>query len=146
MSLCCILYTSSMHLLCNQPEEVLFSCIMTTLNDAFEREFALADEGYESGSETSNLPTPLRQTSRFHHVYSDVNISFNPSTPCTTATSQSNHNPVCHHLSFSSSDNEDISAVHNSTSLPLNPMGLAKPTSQYTYTMGEEGFQTVCTG
>ena len=48
-----------MHLLHNQPKEVLFSDFVTTLNDTFERELALADEGYESGSETSNLPTPL---------------------------------------------------------------------------------------
>ena len=59
-----------MHLLCNQPEEVLFGCFKTMLNDAFERELALADEGYESGSKTSNLPTPLQQTSRIHHVSS----------------------------------------------------------------------------
>ena len=26
-------YTTSMHLLCNQPEEVLFGCFMTTQND-----------------------------------------------------------------------------------------------------------------
>ena len=141
-------YTTSMHLLCNQPEEVIFSYFMTTLNDAFERELTLANEGYESGSETSNLPTSLRLTSRMHHVSSDENISFDPSIPCTTATSQSNCKPVCHHLSFSSSYDEDISAVHNSTSLPLKPMGFAKVTSQYIYTMGddfeeEEDFQTV---
>ena len=112
--------TTSTHLLCNQPEEVLFSWFMTMLNDAFERELALADEGYESGSETSNLPTPLRRTSRIHHVSSSENISFDPSTPGTTATSQSNCKPVWCHLSFSGSDNEDISAVHNSISLPLN--------------------------
>ena len=81
-------YTTSTHLLCNQPEEVLFNCFMTMLNDASERELALADEGYESGSETSNLPTPLRRTFRIHHVSSDENISFDPSTPHTTATSQ----------------------------------------------------------
>ena len=49
-----------MHLLLNQPEKVLFSHFVTTLNDAFEREFALVDEGYESGSETSNLPTTFQ--------------------------------------------------------------------------------------
>ena len=99
-----------MHLLFDQPQEVLFGCFMTMLNDAFERELAPADEGYESGSEISNLPTPLRQSSRIHHVSSNENISFDPSTPPTTATSQSNQKPVCHHLSFSSSD-ENFSAV-----------------------------------
>ena len=122
---------------------------MTTLNDAFERELALSDKGYESGSETSNLPTPLRWNSRIHHVSSDENISFDPSTPSTTATSQSNCNPISHHLSFSSSDDKDISAVHNSTSLPLNSMGFAKSPTKSIYTMcdnfeeEEEDFQTV---
>ena len=45
--------TTPMHLLSNQPDEVLFSQFMPMLSDAFEREPFLADEGYESGSETS---------------------------------------------------------------------------------------------
>ena len=122
------------------------------LNDAFERELALADEGYESGSETSNLPTTLQRIFRIHHISSDENISFDPSTPCTTATSQSNLKPICHQLSFSSSDDKDISSVHNSsptsTSLPLHFMGFAKPQCKSTYTIcddleEEEDFQTV---
>ena len=122
---------------------------MTTLN---EKELALADKGYVSGSKTSNLPTPFRWTSRIHHISSSENISFDPSTPCTTATSQSVSKPVCHHLSFSSSDDKDISSVHSSshtsTSLPLNFMGFAKPSSKSTYTIcdnfkEEEDFQTV---
>ena len=130
-----------MHLLCNQSQEVLFSHFVTMLNDAFERELAIADEGYGSGSETSNLPTPLRQTSRIHHVSNNENISFNPSNPCTTATSQSHYKPVCHHLSLSSSDDEDISAVNN-ISLPLNSMGFAKSPTKFIYTIcddSEEG-------
>ena len=99
--------TTSMHLLCNQPEEVLFIHFMTMLNDAFERELALADEGYESGSKTSNLSTPLRRTSRIHHISSNENISFDPYTLCTMVTSQSNCKPVHCHLSFSSSDYKD---------------------------------------
>ena len=66
-------YTSSMHLLHNQPEEFLFSHFVTMLNDTLERELALEDEVYESGSETSNLPTPLRRTSRIHHVSRNEN-------------------------------------------------------------------------
>ena len=53
-------YTTSMHLLCQQFEEVLFSHFMTTLNAAFESKLTLEDEGYESGSENFNIPTPLR--------------------------------------------------------------------------------------
>ena len=113
----------------NKHEEVLFGGFVTMLNDAFERELALADEGYESGSETSNLHTPLRRTSRIHHVSSNENISFNPSTPCTTATSRSNHKPAHPHLSFSSSNDQD-----NSTSLPLTSMDFAKSPTKFIYT------------
>ena len=40
--------------------EILFGHFVTTLNAAFERKLALADEGYESGSENFNTPTPLK--------------------------------------------------------------------------------------
>ena len=66
-----------MHLLCQQSEEVLFSYFMTTLYAAFESKLALADKGYDSGSENFNIPIPLKCTSRFHHVSSD-DISFDP--------------------------------------------------------------------
>ena len=46
-----ILYTTSMHLLCQHSEEVSFSCFVTMLNAAFENKLALEDEGYVSGSE-----------------------------------------------------------------------------------------------
>ena len=41
-------YTTSMHLLCQQPEEVSFGHFMITLNVAFENKLTLEDEGYES--------------------------------------------------------------------------------------------------
>ena len=53
-------YTTSMHLLCKQSEEVLFSLFMTMFNAAFESKLALEDEGYKSGSENFNIPTLLR--------------------------------------------------------------------------------------
>ena len=34
---------------------------MTTLNDAFEIELSQEDEGYESRSESLNIPSPLRR-------------------------------------------------------------------------------------
>ena len=49
-------YTTSMHLLCQQSEEVLFGHFMTTLNAVFESKLTLEDEGYESGSEISTYP------------------------------------------------------------------------------------------
>ena len=137
-------YTTFMHLLHDQPKEVLFSCFVTMLNDAFGRELALEGDGCESGSETSNLPTPLRRTSRIHHISSDENISFNPSTLCT---SQAYCKPVHHWLLFGSLDDEDISAVHNSSdtssSLPLNSMSFIKPTYTRCDDFTEEDFQTV---
>ena len=51
---------------------------MTTLNAAFESKLALEDEGYESGSENFNIPTPLRRTPKIHHVSSVENMSFDP--------------------------------------------------------------------
>ena len=45
-------YSNSAQQLHNLPEEILFGCIVTTLNDTFERELTHEDEGYESGSES----------------------------------------------------------------------------------------------
>ena len=87
-------YTTSMYLICQHSEEVLFGHFMTTLNAAFESKLTLEDEGYESRSENFNIPTPLRHNPRIHHVSSDDNISFNPTTPCSMGTSQSHHKPV----------------------------------------------------
>ena len=87
-------YATSIHLLCQQSEEVLFSHFMTMLNAAFESKLTLEDEGYESGSENFNISTPLRHTPRIHQVSSDDNISFDPITPCSMGTSQSHHKPV----------------------------------------------------
>ena len=41
---------------------------MTTLNEAFETELAQEGEGYESGSENFNIPTPLSRAPRIYHV------------------------------------------------------------------------------
>ena len=87
------------------------------------------------------------------HVSSDENISFDPSTPCITATSQSCHKPVHCQLSFSSSDNEERSTVDipspYSTSPLQNPMESAhQPLFKPIYTICDdleekEDFQTV---
>ena len=122
-------YTTSMHLQHQQPEEVLFGHFVTILNAAFDSNLTLEDEGYESGSENFNIPSPIRQTSKIHHVSSYGNISFEPSTSCTTAASQSHCKPVCCMLSFSSSDDEESSTVdipsNYSTLPPQNLMGFA---------------------
>ena len=88
------IYSTSTHLLCQQSEKILFSCFVTTLNAAFESKLALEDEGYESGSENINIPTPLRRTSKIHHVSSVKNTSFDPVTPCGRGTRQSHCRPI----------------------------------------------------
>ena len=56
---------------------------MTTLNDAFERELALEDKGYDNGSESLNIPTPLCRTPYLYHISASENLSFDPATPLT---------------------------------------------------------------
>ena len=62
-------------------EEVLFGHFVTTLNDAFEWELALEDEGYDSGSESLNILTPLCRTPHLYHVSASKNLPFRPVTP-----------------------------------------------------------------
>ena len=63
-------YSPSSHTLCQQSHEILFGCFVITLNATFDQQLSLADEGYESGSDTIDFPTPLRKTLRIHHVSS----------------------------------------------------------------------------
>ena len=116
---------------------------MTTLNDTFERELAQEDEGYEDGSESLRIPTPLRRTPWIYYISTSENLSFNPTTPLTTAEKHPVHSPqgfrshssVCHHLVFSSSDEKspvrtsDLHLQHPSMpdSSPLH--GRAEPHS-----------------
>ena len=73
------------------------------------------DEGYESGSDTVDLPTPLRKTPCIHHVSSMEHASFNPvhTAPCNTVTITPHSSPQtptrpghCH-LSFNSNSDQD---------------------------------------
>ena len=66
-------YSTSTHLLWQQSDEILFSHFVTTLNATFESKLALEDEGYESSSENFSIPTPLRRTSKIHHISSVKN-------------------------------------------------------------------------
>ena len=47
------------HTLCQQSDETLFGCFVIALNAAFNQQLPLTDEGYECGSDTVDLPTPL---------------------------------------------------------------------------------------
>ena len=103
-------YSPSTHLLCQQSGEILFGCFVTTKILHLESKLALDDEGYESGSGNFNIPTPLRRTSKIHHVSSVENASFDPDavTPCNTDTRQSYCRPVhrCLTYSFSEEDHD----------------------------------------
>ena len=62
--------------------------LLLALNAAFTQQLSLADVGYESGSDTVDLPTPLRKTPCINHISSLEHMSFNPAhtTPCNTVT------------------------------------------------------------
>ena len=47
------------HTLCQQSDETLFGHFVIALNATFNQQLLLADEGYKSGSDTIDLPTPL---------------------------------------------------------------------------------------
>ena len=93
---------------------ILFSHFVTTLNNTLEIEFTQEDEGYESGSESLNIPTLFRRVPWIYHISMSENLFFNPTTPLTTAEEHPVHScwrlrchsPLCHHLVFSSSDEE----------------------------------------
>ena len=52
-------YSPTSHTLCQQSNETLFGCFVIALNAAFNQQLSLADEGYESGSDTIDLPSTL---------------------------------------------------------------------------------------
>ena len=54
-----VFWTPTSHTLQQLPEDVLFRCFVIALNAAFTQQLSLADEGYESSSNTADLPTPL---------------------------------------------------------------------------------------
>ena len=104
-------YSPSSHTLCQQSDETLFGCFVIALNAAFDQQLSLADEGYKSGSDTIDLPTPLRKTPCIHHISSMEHASFNPvpTTPCSTP--QTPPRPVYRCLSFSSADSYTLDST-----------------------------------
>ena len=98
-------YTSRSQTLCQQSDETLFGHFILALNTAFTQQLSLADEGYESGSDTIDLPTPLQKTPCSHHVSSMEHASFNPVITTPHSTPLTPPRPVCRCLSFSSADN-----------------------------------------
>ena len=104
-------YSPSSPTLHQQPDETLFGYFIVALNAAFDQQLSLADEGYKSGSDTIDLPTPLRKTPHIHHISSMDHASFNPAptTPCITP--QAPPRPVYRCLSFSSADSYTLDST-----------------------------------
>ena len=102
-------YSTSTYMLHQQSDEVLFYCFVTTLNAAFESKLTLEDKGYYSGSKNFNIPTPLRSTSKIHHISSEEHAFFDPDPvmPCSTDIRESHCRLVCRCLTFSSSEEDD---------------------------------------
>ena len=133
----------------NQPEEIVFSHFVTTLNDTFKQELTQEDEGYVSGSESFNIPTPLRRTPKIYHVSMSENLSLNPSMPLAKAAQNldhfprkfRSHSPVCNHLMFSSSYQESLVRTNTPDSSPLH--GKAEPLSLVQYHMDYHHMSTL---
>ena len=88
-------YSSSSHTLCQESDKILFGRFVIALNAAFDQQLLLADEGYESSSDTIDLPTPLRKTPRIHHVSSIEHASFNQEPVTSQNMPQTPPRPVC---------------------------------------------------
>ena len=106
-------YSPMSHTLCQQSDEALFGHFVIVVNVAFDQPLSLADESYESGSDTINLPTPLQKTPCIHHISSMEHASFNPVLTIPCSTPQTPPRPVCRHISFSSAD------IYNPDSTPV---------------------------
>ena len=86
-----------------------FLVLHDAIHDVMESKPALEDEGYENGSENFNIPTPLRRTSKIHHVSSVENASFDPDPviPHSMGTRESHCRHVHRCLTYSSSEEDD---------------------------------------
>ena len=73
------------------PEETLFGHFITILNNVFEAELAQEDEGYESGSESFNIPTPLSRALRIYYVSTMEELTFNSTNFGQSATLPEHH-------------------------------------------------------
>ena len=150
-------YSTSTHILHQQFDKILFGHFVTTLNATLKSKLALEDEGYKSGLENFNIPTPLQRTSRIHHISSIKNASFNPVPVTPHSTRDLPLRPVCRRLIYSSSDNDetaedDVSSPYNAPQVQYHecdPQSLSpKCTLHGSIHLeeeedGEEDFQTV---
>ena len=115
-------WMSTCHILCQLPEDVLFGCFVIALNATFTQHLSLADEGYESGSDTNDLPMPLQKTPCILHISRMDHASFNSvsTTPCSTVT-------TTHHSTITTTHHSTVTTTPCSTvtttshSMPQTP-------------------------
>ena len=111
---------------------------MTTLNDAFEGDLSQEDEGYESGSESLNIPTPLRRAAQLYHISTSKYISFDPTTaaqhPEHTSRRLRSCSSVWHHFTFSSSNEESPTPDSSTLHRRAEPPSLAQHHMDYQHT------------
>ena len=109
-------YSTSTYMLHQQSDEVLFSHFMTIPNATSESKLTLEDKGYDCGSKNVNIPTPLKRTSKIHHISSKEHASFDPDPvmPHTGLSCRMVHR--C--LTFSSSEEEDDDTPMDETPSP----------------------------
>ena len=112
---------------------------VVTLNTTFDQKLLLADEGYESGSDTFDLPTLLRK-----HEESTMFLALNMLCSIWNQSHHKTHHktpprPGCRWLSFSSTDDYN---THAST--PHTPRATPASTPEYSEDEEEEeDFQMV---
>ena len=79
---------------------------------SFECELAQENEGYESGSESLNIPTPLFRTPCLYHVSTHDSLSFGPATPREHSPHWPGNLTTVHcHLRFKEDDNSSIDST-----------------------------------
>ena len=115
---------------------MLFGHFMPMLNAAFKWKLALEEEGYESSSETVNMPTPLRKMPRIHHISSAEHASFDPNPVTPHNMFQTPPRLLCRWLTFSLSNDSD-------TSEDTSPAARETPTDAQVYLEDEVDFQMV---
>ena len=86
----------------------------------FESKLVLEDEEYDNGSKNFNIPKPLRQTSKIHHVSSEEHASYDPDQvmPHCRVISKFPCRPVHKCLTFSSSEVDDDDTPIDETPSP----------------------------
>ena len=85
---------NSVQQLWNLTEEILYGCFVITLNGTFQKELTQEDDGNESRRNSLSILTPLKRAPQIYHVSTSVNLSFDPTTPLTTAEQYPEHCPL----------------------------------------------------